>query len=522
MIHRRVVWVGICLLSLVAAPSESVGASVGTTGASFLKLSVGARAEALGEAGVVGLEGIESLYWNPAGLATGGSRELLVSHQRLWQDVSATAFALGFRNDRVGSIALGFEQLGIDAWNNLSGESAVDARDLAVIVGFGRSLSERLAVGVAARTLHSGLGDHSASGFSVDCGLRYRFSDRLVMAGAVRNLGSGLSYLDADADPLPAIGSFGGAFRWKSLLVVGEARKERGIDAYGALGVEIRVHPVLALRAGSRFGSAVERAASDAAWGVGIGLPNGLRADYSYRDSDLGGSHQVSGTYGFGGAVGMDGGSPAGREYSSESSVPSNLVVVKGLLAGAVDSLLAMMPRPEGDHIYLRKSQASSTDQKKGEETRSGDDVLENILTEKLTHMGLSVHVTAEGDTLSDPTVSSAPVLEYSVLDLKVTYPSGGRRYYFGRKELRRLVWVDIHLRMLEMPDEAIQWAGGGERSYRDVVPFSLLKSLKTEGFSFTEAESEDRKWDRILEPVIATAIVGGLIYLFYSNKGSE
>ncbi len=525
MIHRRVVWVGIFLLGLSVLPTELQGAGAGTTGASFLKLSVGARAEALGDAGVVGLEGIESLYWNPAGLAHGGgSSQLLVSHQQLWQDISATAVAFGFRNERLGYVALGLAQLGVDSWNNLPGESGVDAGDLAILVGFARSLSERVGLGVAVRTLHSSVGDHSASGFSLDCGLRYRLSDRMVLAGAVRNLGSGLSYLDEEPDPLPTMGSFGGAVAWNRFLVLGEVRKERGLDAYGGLGAEIRLHPMLALRAWSRLGSAVERATSDASWGVGIGLPSGLDVDYSYRGSDLGGAHQFSGTYRFGAGMGTGAGGPAGTESSPGASIPSNLVVVKELLASAVDSLLAIMPRPGGGTILLGRGEEGRSGAGKGEGTRSGDDLLENILVERLTGMGLSVRLAeeeADPDSVGAGSSEAGPVVEYHVLDLKVNYPSGGRRHFIGRKELHRMVWVDVHLRLLQ-GDGAVRWAGGAERTYRDVVPFSLLNSLKTDGFGFTDAESEGQKWDRILEPLIATAIVGGLIYLFYSNKGSD
>ncbi len=518
---HRVVWVGVCMLFLSGLLAPPGAAAVGTTGASFLKLSVGARAEALGEAGVVGLDGVESLYWNPAALVAVESPQAMVSHQQLWQHVTATAIAFAFRNDRVGSIAVGLEQMGIGSWNNVSGEAGVDAGDLAVLVGIGRSLSERVAVGVAARTLHSNIGDHSASGFSVDCGLHYRVSDRLVLAGAVRNLGSGFSYMDAAADPLPSVGSFGGAFRWRSVLFVGEARKERGTDAYGAVGAEIRVHPLLSLRAGSRLGSTADRASSNAAWGLGVGLPAGLRFDYSFHDSDLGGSHQFSGTYLWGGGLGMEGG---GAEYGSSASIPSNLVVIKGLLGAVVDSLMAVMPRPAGQRIVLKKSPDAIT-RAKEESGRTGDNLLESTLAERLTNMGFAVQLAgaSRADTISAASASSspAPVLEYRVMDLKVNYPSGGRRHFIGRKELQRMIWVDVQMRLMEGTD-TVRWAGGGGRSHRDVVPLRMLNYLKTEGFGLTEAATEEQKWDRVLEPLIATAIIGGLIYLFYSNKGSD
>jgi hypothetical protein len=213
---RRFVVVVCSLVILLVARAESEGSTVGTTGAAFLKLNVGARAEALGEAGAVGLEGVESLYWNPAGLAGAGDQgRVLVSHQQLWQGVDATAAAVGFPQWRIGSVALGFQRLGVESWSNLSDESGIDAGDLAVLLGYARRLTARMDVGMTARTLHSRIGDDSANGFSVDYGVRYQLSDRLLLAGAVRNIGPGISFRDGDEDPLPLTGSFGGALEWK-------------------------------------------------------------------------------------------------------------------------------------------------------------------------------------------------------------------------------------------------------------------------------------------------------------------
>jgi hypothetical protein len=522
---HRIVVVGLSAVVLASGPSQLEATSAGTTGASFLKLSVGARAEAMGDAGVVGLEGVESLYWNPAGLAgDGGAAQCMVSHQQLWQGVNATSFAVALPGLRIGSVALGIEQLGVDSWNNLADSPGIEASDLAVLLGVGRSLTAGMDVGIAARTLHSKIGDHSASGFSVDCGLRYRLTDRLTLAGAVRNMGSGLSFVDGGSDPLPLMGGFGGVLAWEHLSLLAEARKERGTDAYGALGAEIRLHPMLALRAGSRLGSDEGRATSNASWGVGVGLPASLRFDYSYRDSDLGSSHQFSGTYLFGGGGGGPNGPGAG---GGETSIASNLTVVQGLLAGAVDSLLTLMPLPASRDIVAKREGVEEAGRAREPEDGTGDDLLEAILAERLTRMGLVVHmgslVAAVEDSAGGEAPSSdMPVLEYRILELKVDYPSARRRHYVGRKEMERLAQVHVHLRLLEGPERVVRWAGTAERSYRDIVPFSLVKSLRSEGFGFTDPETEDRKWDRVLEPVIATAIVGGLIFLFYSNKGSD
>ncbi len=525
---QRAVVVGLGAALFLAGPASAKGATVGTTGASFLKLSVGARAEAMGDVGVVGLDGVESLYWNPAGLAVGGGQtKILVSHQQLWQGVSATAVAVGLRSRGFGSLALGIEQLGVGAWNNLDTGAGIDASDLAILLGFGRSLTSRMAVGVTGRTLHSTIGDHSASGFSLDCGLRYCMSDHLVLAGAVRNMGPGISFGGESEDPLPISGSLGGALECKRFSLLGEVRKERGTDAYAGLGLEFRVHPILALRMGSRMGASEQRATSDMTWGTGIGLRRGLGLDYSYRDCDLGSTHQFSGTYLFGG---WGGGENARSAPGEGTAVASHLAVVKGLLASAVDSLVLLMPTPSGREVLVRRAYEPAEEVSgRGNDAsdESDGELLEAVLVEQLTRSGLAVHLPsgagAVEDSLADEAVSSAiPVLEYRILELKVSYPSGGRRHYVGRKEVERLVLVHLHLRLMEGSGAVVRWAGAAERSYRDVVPFSLLPSLRSEGFGFTDAETEDRKWDRILEPVIATAIVGGLVYLFYSNKGSD
>lgn len=528
MVHRQVVVVFMSLFVPIvtfSGPAPAVGttAGVGTTGASFLKLSVGARPEGLGDVGVVGLEGVESLYWNPACLAsTNGARSLMVTHQQLWQDVSATGFAIGFPAGRLGTVAVGVERLGVEAWNNLGGLEAVEARDLAVLLGVGRRLTDRTDLGATARTLHSKIGDHSASGVSFDCGVRLRVSSRLAVAGAVRNLGPGLSYSDAGGDPLPVVGSLGGAWEWEGLTLVAEARKERGIDAIGCVGAEVQVHPMLALRGGARLGAGDERAGSDVTWGAGIGRRNGLRFDYSYRDSDLGASHQFSGMLPLGG-VGLPGG---GVSAAEAAGIPSNLVVVKELVSSGLDSLLAIMPVPGTEGIVIRRGGEPPARLEGDADDGSGANLVEDLLAERLTRRGLTVHVGSSpsgADTLAEASTARAlPVLEYRMIELRVDYPSGRRRHYLGRKEVERVVRVHVHLRLLERTGGAVRWAGTAERARRDVVPFSLLRSLESAGFGFTRAEAEEQKWDKVLEPVIATAIVGGLIYLFYSNKGTD
>ena len=74
----------LCSILLLGSPMSSVQAQTvsgtGTTAAAFLKIGVGARALAMGEACATQAEDITALYWNPAGLARLQSPQILVNH----------------------------------------------------------------------------------------------------------------------------------------------------------------------------------------------------------------------------------------------------------------------------------------------------------------------------------------------------------------------------------------------------------------------------------------------------------
>ena len=64
----------ILALALATAGQTAEISKVGSAGAQFLKIGVGARYQALGEASVAMANDAYSMYWNPAGLAEIGGR----------------------------------------------------------------------------------------------------------------------------------------------------------------------------------------------------------------------------------------------------------------------------------------------------------------------------------------------------------------------------------------------------------------------------------------------------------------
>src|SRR5205814_9707308 len=95
------------VIGLLAMPAASVvwASSPGTTGAEVLKIGVGARSIAMGEAYVAQADDVSSLYWNPGGLALMQERQASFMYDQMYQGLnySHAALAIPLENDAVGA-----------------------------------------------------------------------------------------------------------------------------------------------------------------------------------------------------------------------------------------------------------------------------------------------------------------------------------------------------------------------------------------------------------------------------------
>ncbi|RKZ00396.1 MAG: hypothetical protein DRQ13_00510, partial [Ignavibacteriae bacterium] len=90
------------------------GKRTGTGGASHLLIPVGPRGIAMGEANVSTSTGIESLFWNPAGVAKmDGSTDLLFSHMSYIADIGVEYGALAANFEGFGVLSLSLKALSI-------------------------------------------------------------------------------------------------------------------------------------------------------------------------------------------------------------------------------------------------------------------------------------------------------------------------------------------------------------------------------------------------------------------------
>src|SRR5258706_11405381 len=96
----------IALVFLGFGPSYA--SDPGTTAANFLKLGVGPRAVAMGEAQVGLADDVYATYWNPAGLAQLQNREAGFVQTQYFQDIHSQFAAYAHPHPTLGTFAGSF------------------------------------------------------------------------------------------------------------------------------------------------------------------------------------------------------------------------------------------------------------------------------------------------------------------------------------------------------------------------------------------------------------------------------
>jgi hypothetical protein len=293
--------------ALVASvPAHGLNDNAGTTGFSFLKVGVGARAAALGGAYTTIAGDLETTAWNPAGLYAVGERAASVSLTSYLVDTEAGFLSVAQPvGDRMVALHLNYFTYGDLQGTDTDGQSTgtFGAFDMAAGLSAAQPLwGDRLTVGATAKWIRSGIDDYSASAWAVDLGVLTRGPvPGMTFGASLSNVGSVLSgFTDGHDDSLPVLMRAGVSHRPAHfpvpLLLAVDVTMPNDNDPYVTFGAEIDVAGGLTIRPGySLQQSGLE---GDEAVGIsaGAGLDlKGLRLDYAYASYPaLGDVHRVS------------------------------------------------------------------------------------------------------------------------------------------------------------------------------------------------------------------------------------
>ncbi|OGR89664.1 MAG: hypothetical protein A2992_02345 [Elusimicrobia bacterium RIFCSPLOWO2_01_FULL_59_12] len=305
----------ILLLLMAGAPPEASG--TGTAAANFLKLGIGPRAIALGEAQVGLADDVYAAYWNPAGLAHLQVQEAGFVQNQYLEDISEQYLAYALPRPSLGTFAGSLTYLhvgkiqGYDAAGQPTGK--VDSSDTSLSLSHARAyfadrrMGSGISVGMTGKYVRERLDTVSSGAYAGDLGVMFtpgkKWGEHLDgwKAGAVvRNLGSALKF-DRDAFSLPgsvnAGLSYAGQWRGESYTLVLDGRQPKaGPRSFGG-GIELRTLQFVIVRAGYT---------SEGDLGNGLRLGGGLRfkvvqVDYAYAGAGgFGAAHRIGLTLRFG------------------------------------------------------------------------------------------------------------------------------------------------------------------------------------------------------------------------------
>lgn len=217
-----------CALTVFAAPALAVSGA----GAIALEFPIGARYNALGEAGTALSQDVTAMWWNPGGFAfaTGAgksSKRVHAMQSKLVPDL-ADDIALywgGYATESFGGslgVSLTYLAMGTQEATNDAGEviGTFDSNSWAFGLTYGTRVTPNLGVGLGVKFFRDNLAPDeftqdqvggSGSTFAVDAGILWKVPSLKSNIGvAISNLGPNITHVDADqSDPLPRKMTFG-------------------------------------------------------------------------------------------------------------------------------------------------------------------------------------------------------------------------------------------------------------------------------------------------------------------------
>jgi len=299
-------------------------APVGTSGAQFLEIGLGARPVGMGEAFIAVTDDALSVYWNPSGLVKIEGSDISLSYMNWPAGISYQSGVFGINLGDIGAVGVsiamlttGSEPVRTELQPEGTGENW-DFNNLVAGISFAKYVTDKLAVGTNLKYVHESYWNYSAGAWAIDFGTQYEIGLKgLTLAMCIENFGPemqfGDKYTDYDAGKdttefkrysLPMrfrVGLATTAIKTESYaltVAVDAIHPNNNLEHYN-LGMELWLLDMLAIRAGYKFNYDEEGLTA----GMGFALPLAAKKamfDYAFDNMGrLGMVHRVSFGLGF-------------------------------------------------------------------------------------------------------------------------------------------------------------------------------------------------------------------------------
>ncbi len=281
---------GLAIILLVAVSVAFAGNdNTGTSAANFLKIGVGSRAAAMGDAYVALANDYTALYWNPAGIAKISGTEVGFSHTNWILDITHSFVGVVHNLGELGVLGVSMNYLSMGEMERTTpsephGTGAYfDASDMALGIAYARNLTDRFAVGVKFKYIRETISFSSASTIAVDAGTQFitgfhgmrlgmsitNFGGEMLMYGTdqlvkakadevILGVPKKTARLETERWPIPLTFRFGISMdvmknELGSLTVNADFTDPRDVAPIGSFGAEYGFRNTLYLRAGAFY-----------------------------------------------------------------------------------------------------------------------------------------------------------------------------------------------------------------------------------------------------------------------------
>ena len=109
--------------------------------------------------------------------------------------------------------------------------------------------------------------------------------------------------------------------------------------------------------------------------------------------------------------------------------------------------------------------------------------------------------------------------LFYRIIDLKLEYPEIKSRGFLKETLVTRKAYLNLSFQLTEGNGGKIIWSKREVKEYSDVIKKGMFKILNNPAYPFLSPSLPESSLSKYLEAALVTAVVGGLVYLFFANR---
>lgn len=155
------------------------GQRAGISTAQFLKIGVGGRATAMGDAFVAVANDVSALYWNPAGLTQFSDNQVIFSHNQWVVDINHDFVGAVYHLDDANSFGVSLTALTMDEMKVTTEYAPFGTgeyfgfSDVGISVSYSRKMTDQFSFGGTVRYIEETLDKLKMRGFMIDLGTYY-------------------------------------------------------------------------------------------------------------------------------------------------------------------------------------------------------------------------------------------------------------------------------------------------------------------------------------------------------------